>query len=153
MKPQVFNNYRVQSIDSKTQGDRIATAAYNTGSSLFIILSSQTSSRLYEILFACVPTLKTGRRVPGRRTIANFEKAEVFNMRGCINHVGSPKRRLQAVAEVLPKPRPKLFSHSSMITSGRAELHHSAQDEQEVTAMYVFSKNTLATPVRMRASL
>lgn len=74
-------------------------------------------------------------------------------MRGCINHVGSPKRRSQVVAEVLPKPRPKLFSHSSMITSGRAELHHSAQDEQEVTAMYVFSKNTLATPVRMRASL
>lgn len=74
---------------------------YNTGSSLFIIPSSQTSV-LTKSVFICVPTHNTGRSLPGRQTAASFKKEEVFNVRGCINHVGSLKRSLQAVAEVLP---------------------------------------------------
>lgn len=48
LKPRVLHNYRVQSIDSKTWRDRVATTVYNTSSPLFRILSSQTNSFLHK---------------------------------------------------------------------------------------------------------
>lgn len=65
---------------------------------------NQTAS-FTKTTFTWVPAHKSGRRLLGRQRTANFKRnTEVLNVKGCINHVCSPKRRLQAVAEVLPKP-------------------------------------------------
>jgi len=79
--------------------DGIATTVYNTGSAIY---NPQLPNALLSSPNQCLPVSQLTDRE--EMTWKADKKAEVFNMKGCINHVGSPKRTLQAAVEVLPQP-------------------------------------------------